>query len=197
VSPDTLAAIRAAAARSPHGTRARYVLGCHCDGCRAANVAYYHTQMKARVFHGANGFVAADPVREHLAKLSRKGVGRRAVSATANIPESTLRGIVTGERRHIRALSEQRILAVTLECASDRAHIPAGPTAARLRHLLREEFSRSDLARRLGTSRQALSRWTARPTPRHITARTAMHVQRLYDEVMAEGPAAPLLERYA
>src|SRR5512141_1207484 len=28
--------------RFAHGTRSRYVGGCRCDGCRAANTAYYH-----------------------------------------------------------------------------------------------------------------------------------------------------------
>lgn len=34
--------------RWPHGVRARYVCGCRCEACRAANTAYYH-QRQARL----------------------------------------------------------------------------------------------------------------------------------------------------
>ena len=43
--------------RAPHGTRARYVSGCSCDECRAANRAYMRS-LKTRPVpnHGVSGY---------------------------------------------------------------------------------------------------------------------------------------------
>ncbi len=172
--------LRSVGLAAPHGTRSRYVSGCRCAPCRQANSGYYRTQMRNRIFHGANPFVDAAPVLEHIRKLSRLGVGTRAVADAARITRSTIWRIRNGQRKHIRLHAAERVLAVDLSAASDGACIPAGPTWAKIRHLLHEGFTSVELARRLGYRSHGLQL-----RPKRITAANAMRVQRLYESVMA------------
>lgn len=108
-----------------HGTNARYVLGCRCAECRAANTAAYHRSMdRAReaareivspgpggLCPGVNG--APCPTRVRLRTNSTSvchGCRRRLV----------WNGLVDAEpaRRHIRKLSRQGVGTKSIEAAS-------------------------------------------------------------------------------
>jgi predicted amidophosphoribosyltransferase len=221
------------AMKNPHGTRVRYVLGCRCKPCTAANLALYHARQKQIAEHAVevrpsgpalegelvragkiyrvrrcpgangkpcvkggawlrigdvckacieratvwNGLVETSRVRRHLQRLSRVGVGRRSVADIAGVALSSIHAIKTGRKRRIRAQLERRILAVTKDVMNEATLVDAKPTWKRIGWLLRQGFTRQELARRLGSKSKtpALQLKTDR-----ITARKALAVERLY-----------------
>lgn len=167
------------AERFAHGTRARYTSGCHCDKCRAANTEWARTRAKAIVFHGKNPLVPIDTARRHLLDLSAAGVGRRAVSAACDVSVTVLCGIRSGRKEHIRRLTEQRILAVTVDARADCSLVPAAPVWKQIRTLVREGFTQREIAARLGYKGglQIQREW--------CEARTALKVDRFYRMIMA------------
>jgi len=168
----------------PHGTRARYVSGCHCAECREANRLYYYVREKAKIFGRWDGVVPAARARRHMLRLSRCGVGRRAVGAVSGVADTILSHIRSGRRKKIRASTERRILAVTSAAHSDGALVSNARTWQRINVLLREGFTKTELARRLGSKAKTPSLQIAMRG--EVLARTAIKVERLYNLVMCE-----------
>lgn len=167
-------------AARPHGDRLRYVGGCRCDDCRQANTAYERARSQARADGDWNGIVSADAARKHLVKLSKKGIGRRAVAAASDVGETVLCDIRRGTKRNIRARTERRILSVTEGAASDRALIDAGPTWKLINQLLAVGFTKTRLAHELGRKTPALQL-----NKHKITARNAYAVERMHIRLMS------------
>jgi hypothetical protein len=165
-------------------TRAKYMAGCRCLPCRAANSRYECERAVARKAGDWNGLVPAVVARAHLVKLSRRGVGRRAVAAASDVSHTILQDIRSGKKTQIRQRTERRILAVTADALSDRALVPAGRTHALIANLLDEGFTKKEIARRLGYLSPALQ--LNRTT---ITAKNAARVERFYRLLMAEASA--------
>jgi hypothetical protein len=131
-----------------------------------------------------NGLVDAAPARAHVRKLSRQGVGYKAVADAASVARTIVAKIRSGDKTQLRAETAKRILAVDRHAVSGGALVKAGPTTALLRELLREGFTKSELARRLGSKAKEPSlQITARNG--FITARTAAKVERFYRRIMA------------
>lgn len=231
----------------PHGTRGRYVLGCHCRACREANRQFYHRRMakdkaialelvpgtppmfssqlwtapdgrtRTRYYKRAcpgvlgrscptlshlrkdstggicagcrrrlawNGLVSADRARRHLFRLSRAGVGRRAVSDAADVSMTVILKIRTRRKRQIRAETERRILSLTADARAGGSLVPARRTNQRIQKLLDEGFTKTELARRLGSQARQPALQLGRGS---ITATNAMKVERLYWRVMVGG----------
>ena len=168
------------AERFNHGTRARYTSGCRCEDCRRANREYNHARTKAVIFHGANGLVSAEPARLHILALSKHGCGRRAVADACDVGNTTISEIRTGRKLQIRRSTEIRILAVTADAALDHAVISARSTTRQIDKLLREGFTKSELARRLGYKTGALQ-----INRRKVLAKNAARVDRFYRQIMA------------
>ncbi|HEY4583955.1 MAG TPA: hypothetical protein VIG88_14015 [Lysobacter sp.] len=166
--------------RHPCGTRVRYVGGCRCDACRQANREYERERGAARRAGDWNGLVDARLARAHLLKLSRQGVGRRAAAAASDVALSLIGEIRTGRKKQIRARTERRLLAVTVEMISDRTLVDAKKTWALIDELLEEQFTEAQLAR-----------WLGYHTPRlqfgrdQVTARNAADVANLYRRLMS------------
>ena len=137
-------------ASKPHGTRLRYMAGCKCDDCRAANTNYEKERARARKRGEWNGIVSANKAKRHLDKLSRQGVGRRAVADATDISQTTLCKIRKGIRRNIRAETEKLILAVNRKVASDHALIDAAPTKKLIATMMSWGNTKSSLANMLG-----------------------------------------------
>ena len=162
-----------------HGRRARYVAGCRCDLCRAANRNYARKRLHAQKDGDWNGLVDAGKARAHLMSLSRAGVGRRAVAAATDVALTVIADVRSGKKRRIRARTERLILGVTPAMASDRALVKPGRTYQRIKHLVEEEgFSKAELARRLGYRRPALQFRRQR-----MTARNVARVEALYQRL--------------
>jgi hypothetical protein len=163
------------AADKPHGTRLRYVAGCKCFQCRRANSDYERERKAARAAGDWNGLVPAERARTHLASLSRRGVGRRAVAAASDICPTVLQDIRTGRKARIRARTERKILAVTTAMVSDGALVKPGRTFQLIEQLVEEGFTKAELAKRLGYRNGAIQ------LKRHrMTARNVARVERLH-----------------
>jgi hypothetical protein len=128
-----------------------------------------------------NGLVPADAVRAHLKKLSRQGVGYKSVAIAADVGHGVLADILFHDKQQLRAQSARRVLAIDRDAVADHALVPAGPTWRRLRRLLAEGFTKTELARRLG-SKAATPALQFRQ--RHVLAKTAARVERFYHIVM-------------
>ncbi|HVB99020.1 MAG TPA: hypothetical protein VNJ12_06765 [Candidatus Dormibacteraeota bacterium] len=163
----------------PHGTRVKYLGGCRCLPCRAANAGYECRRVRARRSGDWNGLIPAGRARQHLLALSRAGVGRRTVADIAGVPQSLLHRIRTGRRRRIRARTARRILLVSRTAMNDARLVPAGRAWRMIDRLVEEGFTRAEIARRLGYRSRALQLNRAR-----ITARSLVRVERFYRRMM-------------
>lgn len=159
----------------PHGTRLRYLSGCRCVPCRAANSSYESERLAARKRGEWAGIIAADRARAHLLELSRAGIGRTPVAEASGVSRTIIQEIRSGRRRRIRASTERRILAVDSQARADHSYVPAKKTWQLIRELLDEGFTAADLARRLGYSHPALQFRKTR-----VLAITAVRVEQLH-----------------
>ena len=181
--PSGLKPIAVLAGDKPHGERLRYMAGCRCADCRAANSAYERSRQAARRAGAWNGYVSADSARAHIAHLATQGVGRRAIADASDVPDTIVGKIKTGKRTQIRAETERRILAVTADMAADRALIPAGATWRLLDELIAAGFTKKHIAQRMGYSR-ALQ--IGRDT---VTVKNAARVRRLHQMLIESDEA--------
>ena len=164
----------------PHGVRARYIAGCRCLLCRAANSRYSCSRDAAIKAGDWNGIVPADAARRHLLQLSKAGIGKRAVRDACDVGYTIICQVRTGKRMQIRKSTEQKILAVTADAANDRSLIDAGPAWNQIRELLSEGFTKTALSQRLGYARSIQF-----PKDR-MTAANVAKVDKLYRTLMAE-----------
>lgn len=178
------------AARRPHGDRVRYLAGCRCAECRAANTSYARQRERAIRAGDWNGLVSADRARAHMLALASQGIGRRAVQAATDVADSILSKIRAGTRTQIRASTERAILAVTPEMASDHALVDARPTWVLIDTLVRAGYTKARLARELGQSGPGLQLGRSRVTVRNAHLVERLHA-RLIDSDEALVDAAP------
>lgn len=176
MQPDTATRIarlvRSSSAR-PHGTRARYLGGCKCMLCRAAN-SRYSVARQAEVDAGnRNDLVSSASARRHIRELGKQGVGYKSVAAAASVATSIVMKILNGIRTQIRLATEQRILAVDNSAIADHALIPASPTWKILDALVAEGYTKRQIAKWLGVGNSIQFRrdW--------ITAKSAAKVERM------------------
>lgn len=174
----SLRSATALGADKPHGVRLRYLAGCRCVECRAANSAYECERARARKAGDWNGIVDATEARAHMLKLRRQGVGRRAVGACTDIADTVLQEIVSGAKTRIRARTARLILGVTKAQASDHALISARRSKQLLEELLTEEYPESYLATRLGYKTGRLQF-----TADKMLVRNAARIERLHAEL--------------
>lgn len=179
--PSSLLSDQVLGDRKPHGTRVRYIGGCRCVPCRAANSRYESERLRARRDGDWNGLVSARKARRHLIRLSRAGGGRNAVAAASDVSRSLIAKIRSGRQTTIRARTERRVLGLTKDAIADHALVDAATTWRRIERLLDEGFSKAELARRLGYRSQKLQFG-----PDQVCARSAVRVERFYRRLMME-----------
>ncbi len=136
--------------QSAHGTRPRFISGCRCVACRAANARFRQRCRLVRRGGGGDRLVSSERCREHLRRLSSAGVGRKAVAQASTLGECTLKDIRTGKRPLIRQSTEALILAVDNNAARKGAQVEASGAWAQIDELIAEGFNRAHLALRLG-----------------------------------------------
>jgi hypothetical protein len=168
--------------RHPHGTRVRYVTGCKCMLCRAANSRYETERAAARANGDWNGLVPAFMARKHLLKLSRCGIGRDSVAAASGVSVTVICEIKARKKQNIRMRTHRALLAVDRTALTAGTLVKAGPVWAQLNRLVREGFTQSELARRLGSSAKVPALQIRGDV---VTAQTAMRVERLHAKIMA------------
>lgn len=167
--------MRRGLADRPHGTRQRYVGGCRCVPCRAANSRYETERAVARAAGDWNGVVSAAQTRQHIERLSAAGVGGKALAAASGISYTIIQLVKHGHRKQVRRRTEARILSVDGSARSDGALVPSDQARRMIEHLVDEGYSKAQLARWLGYQRPALQFFRSKL----ITARTASRVERM------------------
>lgn len=161
------------AATVPHGRRARYVAGCRCLLCSAANSRYNSQRERAKAAGEDNPLVSSAAARAHLLALSAGGVGYKAAADAAGVARSIVGQIRTGRRPNIRKDTERRLLAVDASCRGDATLIDARPTWKILKRLFDDGYTKRQLAEWMGLKHTIQFRRD------RITARNAARVERL------------------
>lgn len=180
--PSDLRSAAELAADKPHGTRMRYLGGCKCMQCRAANSRYSCWREAERREGRCGGLVSAARARRHILKLAERGIGYKSVAKNARVARTIVFEIRSGTRERIRESTERKILSVGDSAARAATVIPAGPTWKKIAELLEEGFTKSSLAERLGYKSPAIQ--FDRDV---ITAKNARKVDRLYRMLMVGG----------
>lgn len=140
------------AAKYGHGLRVKYLGGCRCVPCRAANSRYESARLRARAAGAWNGIVDAAPARAHLLELRWLGIGRRTVHKLAKVSDSVLQEILAGRKKRCRAETLRRILWIEADQRYCRgtALVDAAPTWRLINDLLAEGYSRRRIADAMG-----------------------------------------------
>lgn len=173
-------AMRGVCLKKPHGTRQRYVGGCKCMPCRAANSRYETERALARKNGDWNGVVDASPARSHLRSLSKAGVGRDSIAAACDVPASTIDKIRKGEKPRIRNRTLSRILAVDERARAAHSTVPIGPTLRLIDELVSDGYTRAQIAVWMGYETPALQFRS-----QLITVQRAVDFERLYKRIRA------------
>jgi len=146
----------------PCGTRIRYMGGCRCLPCRAANSRYECDRAAKRRAGLTNRIVPAGPAQRHILRLSRLGVGRRVVARVTGIAETIIGGIKDGTRPHCRERTLRAILSVGVEAKAPGALVDAQPLTEMIDTLRRMGWTRGDIAQATGRKTRALQLRTRR-----------------------------------
>jgi hypothetical protein len=129
-----------------------------------------------------NGMVDAAPVRAHLRKLARRGVGHKSVAAACDVSKTVLADVLWGGKTKVRKHTADRVLAVTVDAAADGARIDARPTWKLVREMLEAGLSKGEIGGGLGQGGRTLQLGA-----RLVEAQTALAVRKLHARVMAQG----------
>ena len=165
-----------------HGSRGLYVAGCRCEKCTAANRCYNATRTRAIIRGDKRGLVSTERVVAHLRALGDRNIGLRSVSQVTDITRNTLRQYLDGSRSQIRQHREAKILAVDSSAIADHSLVSAKKTWKLLDELIRDGYTRQQLAVWLGSKAKVPSLQLHRD---RITAATALRVERLYTAIRA------------
>lgn len=163
-------------AKVEHGRRARYMAGCRCLECRAANSRYQAELGRRHAAGDVNPVVSAEPARAHLLALRKLNVGYKAAADAAGVTRGIVLGIATGRRKQCRQSTLNALLAVDAGARSGGALVGAGPTWRLLNELIDRGYTKAWIAQQLGCKMPALQihkDW--------ITAETAAKVERFYN----------------
>ncbi len=143
--PPDLPSVQQLSGNKPHGHKMRYMAGCRCWRCRAANAAYEQRLNENRRLYGPNDLVSTDRVRQHLKYLQQFGMGHKTVAKHARMAKTVLAEILWYGKKQMRRRSEARVLAVqpTLETLPRNVKIPASETVEKIEQMIRWGYSKS------------------------------------------------------
>jgi hypothetical protein len=178
-----------------HGTYAGYKIHhCRCESCRKASSAYTANRKRQIAYGRWEPYVDAEPVREHLKRLSESGIGWKRAAHLAGLATSTVDKLLYGapERgmgpsKRVRRATAEKILAVKadLEHLGGKAVVDATGTRRRLQALVASGWSQSKLGLAMGMSPQNFSAMFKRD---RVHADTAREIRALYDRLWNTAP---------
>jgi hypothetical protein len=191
----------------PHGSYVKYVVErCKCEPCKAANRAYEKKRVRAmaRPDEVWLPYVPAARARRHIEELRSQGIGVKTIAQLAGVPHGAISKLVYGDygrkmppSRRIRPATEAKILSVTVDQATGRSHIDAGPTWALLDDLIGRGYPKAWLAKRILRNPDARSLQISRTKVRASTARRVEALHRLLGDRPGPGRKSPWITRRA
>lgn len=179
-----------------HGTRARYLRGCHCRPCTSAQAAYGRARSRQVAYGRWEPYTDATAARAHLTALAAAGITWQHAAALAGIQKSPVRALLFGAApgrppsRRVRHSTETAILAVPVRPPvplPGRVLTGATGTQRRLQALIAAGWPPAYLADALGADRNNFYRLLTRDQVRAATARA---VRELYDDLWDTPPPA-------
>lgn len=184
----------------PHGY-ARYKLDkCDCYVCGLAASIYRERVARAKIAGTWNPYVDAEPVRQHLHRLSAAGIGTRRAADLAGVNRSVVSRLLYGKpnrapSRRIRPAFAERLLAVQISdnAVADHGIVDATGTQRRLHALVAAGWPMAQLARRLGMLPSNFGGVMGKRS--NVTAATARAVVALYDELWDQEPTTSAASR--
>lgn len=145
-------------ANHQHGTYACYVLDyCRCGSCSKANADYEANRVRQQAYGRWNGYIDAEPARQHIRSLTEQGMGLKRIVAVSDISQGLLWKLMYGKKRpdgtrtpskRIRPDTAARILAVKLDLA-DGAKVDGDGAVRRIQALIALGWSQSKICREL------------------------------------------------
>lgn len=178
-----------------HGNRDSYALdGCRCPDCRRANALTERQRRRETAYGRWQPFTDAEPARQHLRELAKRGIGLRRAAQLAGVPYTTLTALVYGApgagsppSRRVRHDTSGRILSVPLEASplAAGARTEATGTRRRLQALVAHGWTITTLADLLGRDVASLRHTLRRD---RINTSTAIAVGELYDRLWNRPP---------
>lgn len=171
-----------------HGTRAKYAHDkCRCDPCVTANRTYARQlqRKKMRVQYGIEepspAYIDASEARQHLTWLSSVGVGKRRISELTGIATTTIWKIRSGRLTKCRQSTSDKILGVGRSRAADGAQVDAKATWKRIDDLLANGWTKTAIARALGSKAKVPA---LQLSPTQVTAKHARAIEQLHETAL-------------
>ncbi|MHA7145465.1 hypothetical protein ACX80U_12180 [Arthrobacter sp. TmT3-37] len=178
-------------ARHEHGTRTAYILdACRCRPCRDAQAVTERVRSR-QIAYGRydSGRVEAGPVREYCFELGRQGISIKRLRTLTGLSSATLGRLMYGvpsqglsPRARVERETAEKIMAVrpSLDLMAPGHLVPAIGTVRRLQALVCLGYSITRLGNRISMTG---SNTTKVMQQDEVTARTALAVRALYDEL--------------
>jgi hypothetical protein len=142
-------------ANHQHGTYAAFTLdGCRCQPCSDAQHAYEQQRKRLHAYGRWDGWVDAEPVREHLRSLMAQGMGSKRIMLVGDLPSGSWTKLMYGGdgrpiTKRIRRETAERLLALEVDIADGRYVSSLGATR-RVQALIALGWSQARIADRLG-----------------------------------------------
>lgn len=92
-----------------HGTYVCYTVDrCRCQPCAQANAAATNKRYRLKAYGRYNKYADAEPVRQHLKKLTAQGMGWKWIAEVAGVPTGVVTSILYGKHRDGRNTGLQK-----------------------------------------------------------------------------------------
>jgi transcriptional regulator with XRE-family HTH domain len=183
-----------------HGLNGTCYVGhkCRCENCRAGNRARTAARNRAKLYgrYEAPRLVDAAPARAHVKLLSQYGMGWKQVATVAGVSVTGVNTLMygrseAGRRGKMPALIHKdkaaKILAVrpNIHVLAGGALVPARGTHRRVQALVRQGWTQSKLAKRLGING---SNFTRMMNADSVTARVHLAAVNLFAQLWDQVP---------
>jgi len=180
-----------------HGTTTAYLQhGCRCDECRS-NHARHQKRYRLDRARGVQRLVDAQPLREHVDKLTAAGMSQWDITIAAGWKSRN--ALADAYRRvNVHPATLARVLAVTAPPASRRnGYVDATGSRRRLQALAVMGWSTRRIARELGNLDPQTYQYIESGRTKTIRRRTAQAITELYDRLWSQQGPSPRSTRVA
>lgn len=147
-----------------HGTNAKYVFEkCRCEECKRANAFRVKRLKLEKLKGGPNTRVDAEPVRKHVKRLQKQGMGWKRIAEEAGISKSIVMSLLygrgeraTGPSKVIAKKNADALLAVRLKLTDRQKMVPVKEAWLMISDIMALGYSEYWIAQQLGLTGNSL-----------------------------------------